>query len=141
MIDDSNKIIEFDDEARARLLAGVNTLANAVKVTLGPKGRNVVIEQAMGNPILTKDGVTVARAINLRDRMANLGVQMIKESASRTADVAGDGTTTATLLTQAIYTEGVRLLTAGASDLISKKLNYLSAWGVFCNIWLGMSCY
>jgi chaperonin GroEL len=121
MIDDSNKIIEFDDEARARLLAGVNTLANAVKVTLGPKGRNVVIEQAMGNPILTKDGVTVARAINLRDRMANLGVQMIKESASRTADVAGDGTTTATLLTQAIYTEGVRLLTAGASGVDLKR--------------------
>lgn len=121
MSDVTDKVIVFDDEARAKLLEGVNTLANAVKVTLGPKGRNVVIERPMDSPLLTKDGVTVARAINLRDRMLNLGVQIIKEAASRTAEVAGDGTTTATVLTQMIYSEGVRLLAAGASGVDVKR--------------------
>lgn len=121
MIDETDKIIEFDGAARAKLLEGVNTLANAVKVTMGPKGRNVVIERRVGSPILTKDGVTVAQAINLRDRMPNLGVQMIKEAAARTADSAGDGTTTATVLSQAIYSEGVRLLAAGAAGVDVKK--------------------
>jgi len=121
MIGDTDKVIEFDGEARAKLLDGLNILAGAVKVTLGPKGRNVVIERSMDSPIMTKDGVTVARAINLRDRMLNLGVQMIKEAASRTAEVAGDGTTTATVLTQAIYSEGVRLLAAGASGVDVKN--------------------
>lgn len=107
--------ITLGDESRLKLLVGVDTLANAVKVTLGPRGRNVVIERKQDSPIITKDGVTVAKAINLRQPMANLGAQLIKEAASRTADVAGDGTTTATVLAQKIFTEGIRQLTSGAS--------------------------
>jgi chaperonin GroEL len=116
---DEDKLVIFDADTRDRLLKGVNILADAVKVTMGPRGRNVIIEQTGQHPILTKDGVTVARAINLSDRVANLGAQMIKEAASRTADEAGDGTTTATVLTQAIYSEGLKMLAAGysASDL------------------------
>lgn len=115
----ADKLVLFDADTRDRLLKGVNTLADAVKVTMGPRGRNVIIEQRGQHPILTKDGVTVARAINLADKVANLGAQMIKEAASRTADEAGDGTTTATVLTQAIYSEGLKMLAAGysASDL------------------------
>lgn len=117
--EEADKVVLFDADTRDRLLKGVNTLADAVKVTMGPRGRNVIIEQKGEHPILTKDGVTVARAINLSDRVANLGVQMIKEAASRTADEAGDGTTTATVLTQAIYAEGLKMMAAGysASDL------------------------
>lgn len=117
--EDTDKLVIFDADTRDRLLKGVNTLADAVKVTMGPRGRNVIIEQPGQHPILTKDGVTVARSINLRDRVANLGAQMIKEAASRTADEAGDGTTTSTVLTQAIYAEGLKMLAAGysASDL------------------------
>jgi len=113
------KIIKFDVDTREDLLRGVNVLADAVKVTMGPRGRNVVIEQRGQHPILTKDGVTVARAINLKDSFANLGVQMIKEAASRTADVAGDGTTAATVLSQSIFSEGLKMLAAGypASDI------------------------
>lgn len=116
---DEDKLVVFDADTRDRLLKGVNILADAVKVTMGPRGRNVIIEQTGQHPILTKDGVTVARSINLSDRVANLGAQMIKEAASRTADEAGDGTTTATVLTQAIYSEGLKMLAAGysASDL------------------------
>ena len=119
MIPETDKLVLFDHDTRDRLLKGVNTLADAVKVTMGPRGRNVIIEQPGQHPILTKDGVTVARAINLRDKVANLGAQMAKEAASRTADEAGDGTTTATVLTQAIYAEGLKMLAAGysASDL------------------------
>lgn len=119
MNEETDKVVLFDADTRDRLLKGVNTLADAVKVTMGPRGRNVIIEQRGEHPILTKDGVTVARAINLSDRIANLGVQMIKEAASRTADEAGDGTTTATVLTQAIYSEGLKMIAAGysASDL------------------------
>ena len=115
----SNKIIKFDLQSREDLLSGVNILANAVKVTMGPRGRNVVIENPGGHPILTKDGVTVAQAVNLSDSFDNLGVQMIKEAAARTADAAGDGTTTATVLSQAIFSEGLKMLAAGysASDL------------------------
>ena len=109
----TNKIIKFDVSARQRLLNGVDVLANAVKITMGPRGQNVVIEQQAGSPILTKDGVTVARAVNLKDQFDNLGVQIIKEAASRTADVAGDGTTTATVLSQSIFSEGVKMLAAG----------------------------
>ena len=87
----SSKVLQFDDEARAKLLIGVDILADAVKLTMGPRGRNVVIERPNATPILTKDGVTVARSVNLRDKFPNLGVQMIKEAAARTADVAGDG--------------------------------------------------
>ena len=94
----TNKIIKFDIRARENLLTGVNVLANAVKITMGPRGQNVVIEQKSGPPILTKDGVTVAKSVNLKDQFTNLGVQMIKEAAARTSDVAGDGTTAATVL-------------------------------------------
>src|SRR5213596_166543 len=96
------KEVRFSGDARQRMLRGVNTLADAVKVTLGPKGRNVVIDKAFGAPLITKDGVTVAKAIELHDRFENMGAQMVKEVASRTSDIAGDGTTTATLLAQAI---------------------------------------
>ena len=103
----SSKIISFDTEARAALLKGVDKLANAVKVTLGPKGRNVVIDKKFGAPTVTKDGVTVAKEIELEDPIENMGAQMVKEVASKTSDVAGDGTTTATVLAQAIYREGL----------------------------------
>jgi chaperonin GroEL len=118
---ESNKHLIFDDEARYQLLEGVNLLADAVKVTMGPRGQNVVIEKPGMPPHLTKDGVTVARAINLKDRLKNLGVQMIKEAASRTADVAGDGTTTATVLSQAIFQEGLKMLAAGYSSTEVRK--------------------
>ena len=118
---DSNKHLVFDEEARAHLLEGVNILTNAVKITMGPRGQNVVIEKPGAPPHLTKDGVSVARAINLRDRLHNLGVQMIKEAASRTADVAGDGTTTATVLSQAIFHEGLKMLAAGYSSTEIRK--------------------
>jgi len=121
MNDDTNKIIKFDLEARENLLTGINILADAVRVTMGPRGRNVVIERPGGHPTLTKDGVTVARAINLKDQFLNLGVQMIKEAASRTAEVAGDGTTTATVLSQAIFSEGLKMLAAGYSSSDIKK--------------------
>jgi len=118
---DSNKQIKFDENAQNELLRGVNILADAVKSTLGPRGRNVVIEIPGAAPILTKDGVTVAKSINLKDRFANLGVQMIKEAASRTAEMAGDGTTTATVLTQALFIEGAKMLAAGYSSVDIKQ--------------------
>lgn len=121
MSEETDKIVVFDAETRDRLLKGVNVLADAVKVTMGPRGRNVIIEQKGQHPILTKDGVTVARSINLADKVSNLGVQMIKEAASRTADEAGDGTTTATVLTQAIYAEGLKMLAAGYTSSDLKK--------------------
>ena len=96
------KEVKFDQDARGKMLAGVDQLANAVRVTLGPKGRNVVIEKSFGSPTVTKDGVTVAKEIELEDRFENMGAQMVKEVASKTSDVAGDGTTTATVLAQAI---------------------------------------
>src|SRR6195256_466772 len=99
----------FDVHARAAILAGVNLLADTVKVTLGPKGRNVVIEKAYGSPVITKDGVTVAKSIELEDKFENMGAQMVKEVASRTSDIAGDGTTTATGLAQAIFAEGIKM--------------------------------
>ncbi len=119
MSTDTAKLVSFDLEARNKLLQGVNILAEAVKTTMGPRGRNVVIEVKGSHPVVTKDGVTVAQAINLREPVMNLGVQMAKEAASRTAEVAGDGTTTATVLTQAIFSEGMKMLAAGyqASDL------------------------
>ncbi len=115
----TDKLVVFDAAAREKLLAGVNTLADAVRVTMGPRGRNVLIEQRGQHPIVTKDGVTVAKSINLRDKLQNLGAQMIKEAASRSADEAGDGTTTATVLTQAIFSEGLKLVLSGfpATDL------------------------
>ncbi len=104
----AGKDIRYGVKAREAILAGVNTLADAVKVTLGPKGRNVLIEKSYGAPTITKDGVTVAKEIELKDKFENMGAQMVKEVASKTSDVAGDGTTTATVLAQAIYTEGVK---------------------------------
>ncbi len=117
----STKIVKFDLDARERILEGVNTLANAVKITMGPRGRNVIIENPAGTPILTKDGVTVARAINLKDQFPDLGVQLIKEAASRTAEVAGDGTTTATVLSQSIFSEGLKMLAAGFPAIDLKR--------------------
>src|ERR1700752_3940420 len=102
------KQVKYNVEARDALKRGVDTLANAVKVTLGPKGRNVIIDKKFGSPIITKDGVTVAKEIELKEPLENMGAQMVREVASKTSDVAGDGTTTATLLAQAIYREGVK---------------------------------
>ena len=111
------KEISFNVDARDKLKSGVDALANAVKVTLGPRGRNVVIEKSWGAPTVTKDGVTVAKEIELEDKLANMGAQMVKEVASKTSDVAGDGTTTATVLAQAIYIEGSKLVAAGHNPM------------------------
>jgi chaperonin GroEL len=115
------KDIIFDTRAREAILRGVNTLADAVKVTLGPKGRNVVIEKSFGSPTITKDGVTVAKEIELENRFENMGAQMVKEVASKTSDVAGDGTTTATVLAQAIFREGAKLVAAGHNPMDIKR--------------------
>ena len=115
------KIIKFDTDARTRMLKGVNTLANAVKVTLGPKGRNVVMDKSYGSPKITKDGVSVAKEIELEDKFENMGAQMVKEVASKTNDNAGDGTTTATILAQAIVTEGLKYVTAGMNPMDLKR--------------------
>ena len=117
----TGKIIRYNAEAREKLRAGVDALANAVKVTLGPRGRNVAIEKKFGAPTVTKDGVTVAKEITLKDPIENLGAQMVKEVASKTADVAGDGTTTATVLAQAIFREGLKNVTAGANPMEIKR--------------------
>ncbi len=115
------KEIKFDREAQDAILTGVNILANAVKATLGPRGRNVLIEKTFGAPVVTKDGVTVAKEIELEDRFENMGAQMVKEVASKTSDVAGDGTTTATILAQAIYREGIKLVAAGHDPMKLKR--------------------
>ena len=115
------KEIKFNTEARDKVLRGVDILANAVKVTLGPKGRNVILEKTWGSPTVTKDGVTVAKEIELEDKFENMGAQMVKEVASKTSDVAGDGTTTATVLAQAIYREGVKVVAAGANPMDVKR--------------------
>ncbi|HEX6900577.1 MAG TPA: TCP-1/cpn60 chaperonin family protein, partial [Thermoanaerobaculia bacterium] len=115
------KMITYSGDARAAILRGVNKLADAVKVTLGPKGRNVVIEKKFGSPTITKDGVTVAKEIELSDPLENMGAQMVREVASKTSDVAGDGTTTATVLAQAIYREGSKNVTAGANPMEIKR--------------------
>lgn len=115
------KILEYDESARSRLMTGVNKLANAVKVTLGPRGRNVVIDKKFGAPTITKDGVTVAKEIELDDPFENMGAQLIKEVATKTNDTAGDGTTTATILAQAIAREGIKNVTAGANPMDLKR--------------------
>ncbi|HEX8089571.1 MAG TPA: chaperonin GroEL [Blastocatellia bacterium] len=115
------KHIAYGEESRRSLLTGVNRLADAVKVTLGPKGRNVVIEKKFGSPTITKDGVTVAKEIDLEDKLENTGAQMVREVASKTSDIAGDGTTTATVLAQAIFREGVKTVAAGASPMALKR--------------------
>jgi len=115
------KEIRYEADARSRLKIGVDKMANAVKVTLGPKGRNVLLEKKFGTPTVTKDGVTVAKEIELEDKYENVGAQMVKEVATKTSDVAGDGTTTATVLAQAIYTEGLKNVTAGSNPMELKK--------------------
>src|SRR5215472_6984924 len=115
------KSLEFDEDARRALERGVNRLADAVKVTLGPKGRNVVIDKKWGAPTITNDGVTVAREVELEDPFENLGAQLVKEVATKTNDIAGDGTTTATVLAQAMVHVGLRAVAAGASPMALKK--------------------
>jgi hypothetical protein len=115
------KQIVTGENSRQSILRGVNALADAVKITLGPKGRNAVIEKKFGAPIITKDGVTVAKEIELRDPLENMGAQMVREVASKTSDVAGDGTTTATVLAQAIFREGVKTVAAGANPMAVKR--------------------
>src|ERR1700746_2584921 len=115
------KQIVYSRGARAAILKGVNTLADAVKVTLGPRGRNVVIEKSFGSPVVTKDGVTVAKEIELAGKFENMGAQMVREVASKTSDKAGDGTTTATVLAQAIYTHGLMLVEAGHNPMDLKR--------------------
>src|SRR5205809_8147944 len=117
----SSKRIVFGSDAREKVRKGVDTLAGAVKVTLGPLGRNVVLERSFGAPTITKDGVTVAKEIVLEDKLENMGAQMVREVASKTADVAGDGTTTATVLAQAIFREGNKFVTAGANPMELKR--------------------
>src|SRR5205823_6155557 len=115
------KDVKFSSDARDRMLRGVDILANAVKVTLGPKGRNVVIEKSFGAPRITKDGVTVAKEIELKDKFENMGAQMVKEVASKTNDLAGDGTTTATVLAQSIVREGMKSVAAGMNPMDLKR--------------------
>src|ERR1700723_1980400 len=115
------KQILHGEDSRQAILRGVNTLADAVKATLGPKGRNVVIEKKFGGPTITKDGVTVAKEVDLKDPLENMGAQMVREVASKTSDVAGDGTTTATILAQAISREGVKAVTSGANPMAVKR--------------------
>ena len=116
-----SKAILFDVNARDAILRGMNILADAVKVTLGPRGRNVVIDRSFGSPIVTKDGVTVAKEIELENGFENMGAQMVKEVAAKTSEVAGDGTTTATVLAQAIYVEGRKLVAAGHNPMEIKR--------------------
>ena len=115
------KMIAFEQEAREAIRRGVSKLARAVKVTLGPKGRNVILQKSFGSPTVTKDGVSVAKEIELEDTYENMGAQMVKEVASKTSDVAGDGTTTATVLAEAIFNEGLRAVTAGVNPIQLKE--------------------
>src|ERR687895_1063412 len=115
------KQIIYGEQSRQAILRGVNQLADAVKVTLGPKGRNVVLDKKFGSPTITKDGVTVAKEIELEDKLENIGAQMVREVASKTSDVAGDGTTTATVLAQAIFREGLRMVVAGANPMALQR--------------------
>src|SRR5437762_5543210 len=115
------KQIVHGEDSRQAILRGVNILADAVKITLGPKGRNVVLDKKFGSPLITKDGVTVAKEIELKDPLENMGAQMVKEVASKTSDIAGDGTTTATVMAQAIFREGVKTVAAGANPMGVKR--------------------
>src|SRR5256884_1826562 len=115
------KQIVYSEHSRQAILRGVNQLADAVKVTLGPKGRNVILEKKFGGPNITKDGVTVAKEIDLKDPLENMGAQMVREVASKTSDVAGDGTTTATILAQSIFRQGVKAVASGANPMAGKR--------------------
>src|SRR5262245_45336120 len=117
----AKKLVYLHEKARVGILQGVNLLADAAQVTLGPKGRNVLIEKSFGSPVVTKDGVTVAKEIELAGKLENMGAQMVREVASKTSDVAGDGTTTATVLAQALYSEGLKLVAAGHSPMELKR--------------------
>ena len=117
----SAKDIQYKEQARESLKRGVDKIANAVKVTLGPKGRNVVLDKGFGSPVITKDGVTVAKEIELKDKFENIGADLIKEVASKTNDIAGDGTTTAVVLAQAIVAEGFSAVNSGANPLVLKR--------------------
>src|ERR1700750_163331 len=117
----SAKQIAFDSEAREAMRRGITKLARAVKVTLGPKGRNVIIQKSFGSPTVTKDGVTVAKEIELPDHYENMGARMVKEVASKTSDVAGDGTTTATVLAESIFNEGLKAVVSGANPMLMKR--------------------
>ena len=128
------KEVKFSADARDRLLKGVDTLANAVKVTLGPKGRNVVLDKSFGAPRITKDGVTVAKEIELTDKFENMGAQMVKEVASRTNDEAGDGTTTATVLAQSIVREGCKAVAAGMNPMDLKRGIELAVTSVVADV-------
>ena len=118
----ASKDIKFSDNARSKLFEGVQQLNDAVKVTMGPKGRNVLIQKSYGAPSITKDGVSVAKEIELKDAVMNMGAQLVKEVASKTADAAGDGTTTATVLAYSIFKEGLRNITAGANPIEVKRM-------------------
>ena len=115
------KLVKFGQDAREKIFRGVNILADAVTVTLGPRGRNVVLDKSFGAPTVTKDGVTVAKEVELEDKFENMGAQMVKEVASKTSDVAGDGTTTATVLARAIFTEGLKMVVAGHDPMTLKR--------------------
>src|SRR5574339_838956 len=115
------KEVRFHENARSRIVSGVNVLADAVKVTLGPKGRNVVLDRSFGAPTVTKDGVSVAKEVELKDKLMNMGAQMVKEVASKTSDAAGDGTTTATVLAQSIVREGMKYVAAGMNPMDLKR--------------------
>ena len=128
------KDVKFSTDARDRMLRGVNILANAVKVTLGPKGRNVVLDKSFGAPRITKDGVTVAKEIELEDKFENMGAQMVRTVASKTNDIAGDGTTTATVLAQSIVNEGVKLVAAGMNPMDLKRGVDLAVTEVVANL-------
>src|SRR5881227_3037211 len=117
----AGKQLTFSEEARSAILRGVNILANTVKVTLGPRGRNVMLSKKWGSPVITKDGVTVAKEIELKDKYENMGAQMVKEVATKTNDIAGDGTTTATVLAQAIVREGMKSVAAGMNPMDLKR--------------------
>src|SRR3954452_22883969 len=116
-----SKMMAFDQEAREAMRRGISKLAKAVKVTLGPKGRNVIIQKSFGSPTVTKDGVTVAKEIELEDKYENMGARMVREVASKTSDTAGDGTTTATVLAEAIYNEGLKAVVAGTNPMLMKR--------------------
>src|SRR6201996_446845 len=118
---DMPKILAFDQEAQEAMRRGVSKLAKTVRVTLGPRGRNVIIEKSFGSPTVTKDGVTVAREIELPDKFEDMGARMVREVASKTSDIAGDGTTTATVLAEAIYNEGLRAVVAGTNPMLMKR--------------------
>ena len=137
----ASKDVKFGSDARTRMMEGVDTLANAVKVTLGPKGRNVVLEKSFGAPRITKDGVTVAKDIELKDKFQNMGAQMVREVASKANDTAGDGTTTATVLAQSIAQEGAKAVAAGMKSLLRVSCQDVELYEGFCHELFHKACH